>query len=329
MKERDWADREACLSVMGFSYEELGQAMARHWRLPGIVSDTIVGLPVSGDASEPDRRIFDALVSFSHELTRAVYRDDPEGSNARVMALIGKYSSLLGLNAVEVRQLLEAGITDTKATFALLKIPLDDLQLQRQTDAAVTAADRSGEQDDGARAAERRDSGENLLQLIAGEVNTALAVDGTMGVSQVVVMVLEAIFRGGPFDRVLLALLSQDRSEVRGRLGLGDGIDTFAERFRLKLSDERDFLVSSLLAREDVYVPPEGAAVERAGLIGSIQPACFGLFPLVVDDQLIGCLYFDRKLPIPLSGSGTLKIIARLRDSAAIAIARSASLRGN
>jgi HD-like signal output (HDOD) protein len=322
MKERGWSDREACLSIKGFYFEELGQGMARHWRLPEPVCESIRETG-SNEGADGEKRTFDAIVRFSHELTKATYRDGGPGSNERIEALVLKYRELLGLTPADVRQILDDGIRDTREAFATLNLPLNDLHLQRLTDAALGATNSAETRQEPAEA-----SGapvrENLLHTLETEVKAGLAPGAAMDLNHVILMVLEAIYRGGPFDRVLLCLMTPDRSELRGRLGLGDGADELASEFRLSLSATDDALVAHLLSRQDLFVAPEMLASYGSCLLTSIlRPACFGLYPLVVDEQAIGCLYFDRKLPVPLSDPGVLSIISRLRDSAAVAISRS------
>jgi HD-like signal output (HDOD) protein len=322
MKEQGLTEREACLSIKGFYFEELGQGMARHWRLPNLVCDSIKGTAAT-EAGEGEKRTFDAIVRFSHELTKATYRDDGPGANERVEALTLKYRDVLGLTAADVRQILDDGIRDTREAFSILNLPLNDLHLQRLTDAAFAGTPPAETHGEPAEANEKPVR-ENLLHTLEIEVKAGLAPGATMDLNHVILMVLEAIYRGGPFDRVLLCLVTPDRSEIRGRLGLGDGADELAGEFRLELSAIDDPLVAPVLARQDLFVPPElVSSYNGCRLISVLQPACFGLYPVIVDEQAIGCLYFDRKLPVPLSDPGVLNIIARLRDSAAIAIGRS------
>src|SRR5215207_1454617 len=61
--------QRAAQSVLGFSYDDLALAVARHWSMPESVT---LAMRASGpEANEPLVRV----VAFSHELTSAIYRD--------------------------------------------------------------------------------------------------------------------------------------------------------------------------------------------------------------------------------------------------------------
>jgi hypothetical protein len=53
---------------------------------------------------------------------------------------------------------------------------------------------------------------------------------------------LQAIFPGGPFDRVLLRVATSDRKQIRGRLAPGAGIDELAELFKAPFAGNQDGL---------------------------------------------------------------------------------------
>jgi HD-like signal output (HDOD) protein len=318
-KECSWTDRQACIRELGFTYEDLGQAMASYWRLPASVGDAMRSVDDWMHELDPERRLFSAITAFSHELTNAVYRNEQEqNAGAAVAALVGWYGETLRLEPDDVRRLLTDGISDTKQLFAALKIQLDDLRLLRQSGAAVATAGNAEA------SAPPGNGGANLIERLENELSVALLSESPIDVNQALMMALEAIYRGGPFDRVLLCLASADLTEIRGRLGLGDGVEEAARSFRLQLGSCPDPVASALLSKQDLFISGEtGSASLRASEpIRTLQPACFGLYPLVIDGRIVGCLYFDRVLPLPLSSPAILKSIGRIRDAAASALAR-------
>ncbi len=70
IKEANLSDREACLRVLHFTYEELGHAMALHWNMPDKVARCMRGGEEKlGRAGTHDVDLLPALTSFSHSLT--------------------------------------------------------------------------------------------------------------------------------------------------------------------------------------------------------------------------------------------------------------------
>ncbi len=324
MKQRNREPREACFAILGFHYEDLGQAMARHWKLPECVSSSMAAFQPGSRESSP----FNTIISFSHELTTAVYRGEPKTVNGNLAQLIKKYGNNLELDQAKVGELLDDGIRDTQNTFSILRIALDHLRLQRQTDLAMDRIKLHLAEAPGDEVSESTGNSRDLLRELEAEVRVTLARNSPGDLNPSILMILEAIFRGGPFDRVLLCLVTPDRREIRGRVGLGPGIEKASELFRAPMTDVAEPLVRSLLSRSDLFVTPEDLPRYRGSkLLKITEPACFGIFPISVEDIVIGGIYFDRTMPISISDPEVLNALARLRDLAAVAIARSRAAR--
>jgi hypothetical protein len=101
-------------------------------------------------------------------------------------------------------------------------------------------------------------------------------------------------------------------------------VEEVARSFLLSLGSCPNPVASALLSKQDLFISGEtgSASLRATEPIRTLQPACFGLYPLVIDGRVLGCLYFDRVLPLPLSSPAILKSISRIRDAAATAIAR-------
>jgi HD-like signal output (HDOD) protein len=324
MKQRNWVINEACLSVMGFSYEELGRAIAKQWKFPDSILEV---MDETRDTEKPTDLSFHTLISFSHALTNAVYRAGPASTPQRIRALFDKYKAALHIDHRQASEILEAGIKDTKDMFTALKVPIDSLRLEHQIDLALERVKEDSKKEESKAVAQNlmaKQNPVNLIKQLANEIESTLAVDPHSDVSQIILMSLEAIFRGGPFDRVLLCLVTPDRKVLRGRLGLGDEIDWVANLVCVQLRDDREPLVKVLLSGQDLFVtqdmmPPFlGSKIIRV-----LNPGCFGLFPIVAKDILIGAIYFDRIDPGEPIVDETLQIISTLREITSRAIERS------
>jgi HD-like signal output (HDOD) protein len=317
MKQRNWVVKEACLSVMGFTYEELGRAVAKHWKLPDSILDA---MDETRELKKTNDRSFHTLVSFSHALTNAVYRDGSSTTPQRVRALSDRYQEALHLDARQASKILEFGMKDTKDSFTALKVPLDSLRLERQIDLALERIKEIAPPPV-VQPSTPKSKTINLIKQLADELESTLAVSPNFDISQIILMSLAAFFRGGPFDRVLLCLATPDRKVIRGRLGLGAEIDWVANLVCMQMRDNGDPLMNALLSGQDLFITQElmppflGSKVIRV-----LNPACFGLFPIIVKDILIGAIYFDRIDPgLPIVDE-TLQIISNLRDIVARAI---------
>ncbi len=319
MRERRLTEQEACLRVLGFPYRELGQAAARQWNLPEVVIQSIGAArpPLSrGARSEAD--LLAGITAFSHGLTTAVHRGDPEGARARLKRLVHDFGPLLGLRVDDVREVADSAIRETTETFSILRVPLDELRLRRQTEAVL----------EGLKAAESAAEipapacGSALLEQLTREVEWVINSGADWELSNIILMVLEAIYRSEAFDRALFCLVDPDSETIQGRIGLGEGSESLRARFRFLLAPGRNPLTTALLTHRTLLLSTEsGLTYDQLAVLRHLGASCAGLFPIVVDGILVGCLYADRVGGGPDPDPATLELIGKLRYLAARAIA--------
>jgi len=121
----------ATASVLGFTYEDLGTAVARHWGMPESVTDTM-------RAKGPSKsRTLIGVVTFSHELTNAIYRDEATRGAFKVADALRRHGVALGINHEEVGDVLERAVSETKDVFSNARVSFDDLRLRKQTAEAL------------------------------------------------------------------------------------------------------------------------------------------------------------------------------------------------
>ncbi len=130
-------------------------------------------------------------------------------------------------------------------------------------------------------------------------------------------MVLEAIFRGGPFDRVVFCMLTPDRTGVKARYGLGTGVEQLLESFAFELSPREGPVAVAMLRRQSVCVPVErDFTAQELRFAQSLGASSFGVFPVVVGSRLVGCVYCDRPWNSRLPDRNTLAYVRKLCEGA-------------
>lgn len=321
MKEGNQAERNVCLRALHFTYEELGQAMARQWGLPDRVARCMSAIdPLRMRAEGTEMAVLKASAAFSHALTTAVYRREPEGAAARVNLLVQDYFPALGLHPEQVSGVLDTSLLETKSTFATLSVPLDELRLRKQAEAAVARAAAEGPYEEPEGPLDEIASGEELLQHFTRDVESAIDAPADFDLHRIILMVLEAIYRGGPFDRVLFCLADPDHTLMQGRLGLGEGIEVLRSRFRVPISVRGGLIGTALVRKHDLFVAHE-TSYEEAEALKFFGARCLGVYPILVDGVLGSCLYFDRLSVGPAPNARTMELLSKLRGLAAKALA--------
>lgn len=332
---------EVCERELGFSFEDLGRAMVTRWGMPASVSATITTeLP---DTPRTAPRLL-VLTALGHGLTTALYRGDARDARARLSLLVQKLGLPLGLSLEAVKEIADNAAAEARRTFTRLNVRSKELAiLDRSKAAFAPAAEPPGAPAAGGasgplpaeRAADAPPSGaidaasaagmppSQLFQQLTNEVDHMLETRAGSDLHAVLLMVLEAVQRGGNFDRVLFALVTPDKQHVQGRLAIGSRSEPLRDLFSFPLS-LRGGPIGVALARQQELVLRGDWELrpEEATLLAHFGARLIGVLPLIVSGVLVGCLYFDR-----ISSVGTLTPevevgLRKLRDHAVSVLSR-------
>lgn len=307
-------DGAVAFSVLGFRYEDLGAELCQYWGMPDAVT---VGIRARGSSFTCESS---AITAFSHDLTNAIYRCDAERGDPRndLNEVIARYSSRLKLTRVQVREVVESALEETRELLANAKVSVDGLRMRQLSDAAcsalgVTALGHS-EWDTVGNDSETA-ALQQLRERLHQELESKVAPDSGCDLGQVLLLAIEGALRGGQFDRVVACVLSPDRARLRARSGLGIGVESLLARFDFPMTPQGGPLPSALLQRKLLYLPSDRAmnAVELK-LASTLGIGQFGVFPVVVGGQIVGCLYGDRVAREPLPDRATLQYVVSLTD---------------
>lgn len=312
VRARTHTEPNAMIAVLGFRYEALGVAVCRHWGMPESVMDGVR----DGGASVPSALA--TTTSFAHDLTTVLYRSDSDVGEARkrLDALIASYSARLRLTRQQVREIVATSLEETRELFTSAKVTVDALRMRQLSDAACAALGITSFGDDSRMelpgavdAVTPVDCRERLYRELESKVDPASECD----LGQVLLLALEGALRGSPFDRVVACVLSPDRSRLRARSGLGTGVELLLAQFDFPMVADGGVLPALLLHRSTTYLPRTRAMTAlELRLASKLGVAQFGVFPIIVDDQIVGCLYGDRLAPEPTPDDATMHFITSL-----------------
>jgi HD-like signal output (HDOD) protein len=311
---------QACFEVLGFDYDRAGKAVAAQWRIPESVrecmSDRVVRLR-RAPSTEPER--LEAITHFAHKLTTAVYRREPNGARASVNLLLHSLGPVLGLTHDDVKSIVERALEETSEVFQAMKVPMDHLRLKRQTEAALEQVEEEAPVESGLEDEAETETFATLLRDVTRQVDRNSADD----LGAITMMVMEAIYRAGPFDHVLFAMLDEASRRLVGVTGFGESIDRMVKNFNFPVTGTSGPVAEAVLKRTDVFVPgPRDRRYESTRFSQTVGAPVYGLLPLVACGTVAGCLYFDRHEP-KSSDIGSLSSIGALRDQLCRALTRS------
>ena len=303
-------EREACLLVLGFPFEELGREVVRRWNLPPQVSqvlDSNTPLVVSHPHTEEQHLAL--LAGFGHELTAALHRVAPNQSTQRVDKVLKSFGKSLKLTDKSLAKIAHAAVEETKTTFKALNLPLDELRLEKQVELALSSGLLPPP---GAHAA---DAASPEWDELARDIHNA-------DLQSLLSRILDLGMNLGGFERAIFGLVSPGHDSVRARLHAGSTDAEWMDRFQFPLERRAGPVTAALVGKRDLFVC--GGPYLDSDFARKLETGCFALLPVVINGILAGCLYFDRKTP-PGSVKGQEPAVplnlVRARDVAAEAIA--------
>lgn len=379
-------------AILGFTFEDVGIALAHQWKLPAEVVNSLRRLdPSLVDASTP----LHTITQLSADLTAAVYRDASPGTT-RFEQAIKAFAQPLNLSSDSVMKAAQTAWEDSKGTMRTMELGGKSAKMEgrlKVTAARVEPLNKEGEAegeairpetalpDDDAIAddadvgdtehvdhegrprrirGERREemtrqrsalthhredeeddagwkpnhhryaeqAGDSKEEADARSVLREIAeqrLNGTgFDLGSVTRSAMSAIAAAG-YERVLLALSTEDFLTVRGRIGIGTGHEHLLRHFLVRPIASAGPLGAVLHGRSDTFASCEGTAGKawrRDRTLYELAPRSFGLLPLVLDDKLLGCLYFDTRSK-SLEMSDTLReMLQEIRDHLVAAFAK-------
>jgi hypothetical protein len=161
---------------------------------------------------------------------------------------------------------------------------------------------------------------EKTLATLTQEACSLLESKLDFDLTTFVLTVLEAIYRGIGFDRVLFGFVNPDRTYIEGRLGLGDDIDNLIERFRFRISMSGGPVSAAFLCKRTIVADADaGQHADIARLFGC---SYLVLHPIVGAGVLVGCLYMESRGSRRGLTQREFKLLEQLRDAVAEALER-------
>lgn len=144
---------------------------------------------------------------------------------------------------------------------------------------------------------------------------------GKFNLNDFYINLLEGLYRGIGFDRVLLAIISVEPTKkvLVGRFGLGDLDPEGVKSFEYDLAQDYS-ITNSLKSCKDMAIPPNTPNAFPERLKYLVKDRTVYLFPICLDNKPIGMLYLDRKNGRPKLDAGRVKATRLFRDFAVMAI---------
>jgi HD-like signal output (HDOD) protein len=299
---------QASQMILGCSYDTLAAAVLSEWKIPDVIVRAQAALApgtlrVAGSRAEWMRQV----ASFSIDVARVLARGDDAAAAAR--ALLARYGAAFELDAAGLERIF-ANVAEGMAAL------MESMNLQPVARPAPEPADGlpnvlllatmgAGEADEGAWPSGKPKNARELLLAGVQDV-TQLRAGGTARVNDVILAVLETLYRALGFRFATVCLKDARAGQYRARVSFGDeqarvqagfafpaAASSARDLFLLALENDADLMISDASSPKIRELLP---AWHRA-LLPDAQS--FIVLPLVVGKAQLGFFYADRAATAP------------------------------
>jgi serine/threonine protein kinase len=333
-------EARASAQVLGLTFEELGLGVARAWHFPDRLLQSMRRV-TEDKARKPTSREerLRLVASLSTELC-GVLREPVEKRAARMQALATRYETV-GISEKLLASVAEASVAEMMKDAATLGVAKgSSILLAHLTEAARSArltearpdGDRSpagapAVEGDAAEAEAAPSAAERSALLSAGIQDITNSLVGDFQLNDVLRMILETMYRGIGFTRVLLCIREAGGHSLKGRFGFGPDIDAILRRgFQVPLAPAKDAFYAAISNGADIHI--ENVDDERIrnhipdwyrALVPSARS--IALFPVTVNKKPVALFYGDSDAAGRLAfEGGELNLLKTLRNQAVLAI---------
>ena len=329
---------QAMRSILGTSYDELGRGIAKEWQLPDIIGNSMQKLPEgSVPAAKTSDESLRQLACFSNEL--CAISSNSENTEKAYEELAARYNESLGITKDSINELLDASIKEAEEFTRILNIDTSKVtvfnnlrkntgnteegeQWSTEVNANSTIVDGVSIETTKVEPKTQQQNQHDILVNGIAEITDSLL--GEFNLNDILTMVLETIYRGMGFNRVLFAIHSPKNKQVLARFGLGKGIDEIIPEFRYPIDNSGNIFVSTIKTGKEYIVLDVNSDEYKDKIPDWLRkltlPTTVVLYPLVVNKKCIGLIYADNDnsdIKISMEALGFFKT---LRNQASLAI---------
>lgn len=307
---------EAQISVLGFRLRQLSLGLAREWKLGALLQSVLEG---STRVAPTEQTIL-----YGQRLAAEAENGWDAPGTCR---LINELATFVGVSPEALREDLAANSVEA----ARIAGYFGGVEAGRQIPLAGPAAALEIEVAEPVPAEVLLEPDPQLQLKILREISGRIAAGANL--NEILQLVLEGIYRGVGFDRVLFGLLSQNRLQLIGKTALGTGAEALRQGFIFSLDQQapgdlfNEFFRNPRALRFEPGRNPPGLRIDRLQLVTNASLACIA--PILAQGRPIGLFYADRLNPARGIDDETFEAFQLFAQQVSLAVtAASSSRRG-
>ncbi len=321
----------------GLTFTEVGVEVANFWNLSDKVVISMEKDPGIPSGSYDTEVYLQNIANFSNDLVQKIC-DDEELDD-----LIGRYGEMLSVNKEEAVEMVNKSVEASEDISESIRYGLSKLKIRsrlrsveealKDPEAAAKKKKKKQKKLAAEEASTEERQGEAIQELEELPISQDKSINdfihditetlmGPFNLNDFYINLLEGLYRGIGFDRVLLTIISVQptRRVLIGRFGLGEIDPEKVTSFEHDLAEDAFVIPKAIQGCKDMAIPPNTPKAFPDSLKYYVKDRTVYLFPICLDDNPIGLIYLDRKKGRPKLDASRVKATRLFRDFAVMAI---------
>ncbi|HUW49933.1 MAG TPA: HDOD domain-containing protein [Sulfuricella sp.] len=354
MAQKECSEDVASNQVLGISYQNLGIGIAKTWGFPEQIVHSMRKLPPN---SVPRPRSpmeqLRIISGFSSELCVVIANTPHENRFREIRKLAGRFGDHMPIAEKQLPQTLGKSLEEITQYASTVRVSLTQSQFGKQLAVWAGHPEDGAKTGDGAaldlgtvvlttaqesksRPAAPQDMEESgaepvsaHIRLTAGiqDISNSLVMDGC-SLNDILRMILETMYRGMGFQRVMLCIKDGKQNVMQGRFGFGLDIVQTAKNFRIPLNYTPDVFHAALSKNVDILISDINDPKIKPHIPDwyrrNIAAQTFVLFPLNIKNMPVALIYADKEQAGDIRiQDAELNLLRTLRNQAIMALKQS------
>ncbi|MCW9014970.1 MAG: HDOD domain-containing protein [Gammaproteobacteria bacterium] len=332
VKHKQMKENHAAESVLGVSYEEIGIAVGESWQLPTELIESMHTLP-PGELKKPlsQSDLLKHVSGFSNEYCELISTTTAEERQQNFETLASRYNNTVTISRAQMDDIVSNAVNEMQKYAQLVNLDLKQSTLfsrasswSSKTENNATDTSNNDAIISETSASEELSRQQNILHAIQ-EITDAILEGASL--NDILVMVMETIYSGFGFTRVMFCFINKSRTSIIARFGFGRDVEILTQRFSIPLGGEKDIFNQALTQCKDLVIEDVNST-DCKDLIPDWYRDKYAknsmlVYPIVVKNIPMGILYIDSITPISIGDESRLSMIKTLRNQIVLAIRQS------
>ncbi len=333
-------EQSASRSVLGISYEDLGVGIAKSWKLPETIIRCMRSLPkgkIEKPKSEDD--LLAGLAVFSNELSAITLNERGHGNERRLKTLQERFQRCIRIPEKQLLVVLKSAREGLQGYVDDLGLGVEKSQILNRlaalgpTSQAVNQGDKSTSNGapDTLEPLARHDAPGSVGQhdpVIRSIREITSALLGDFEFNDLMTVILETMYQGFGFNRVLFCTTDKYRTRMIARYGFGKDIERIVADFGFRLNASADVFNLALTKATDFSIENANEEGIRKGIPkwfnDVVTAQAFVLYPIIVRKVPMGLIYADQEHRGTMLTERQSDLMRILCNQAALAMAQAA-----